>query len=291
MRFSNSMLGIEVEDYAAIAQAVEAAGFHSVSLSDHIFYPQTLTSRYPYTPDGKPQYDPEESWPDPWVMCGLMASATTSLQFMTSVYIAPLRNPFVTAKAVGTAARVTNNRVILGIGAGWMREEFDAMEQQFERRGARTEEIIEVLRTLWRGGYVEHHGTYYDFDPLTISPVPTEPVPIYIGGSSPHALRRAARYGDGWMGMYLTVEQIREIIPVIRRELEEAGRADEPFEIGCSPLIVPHPELVAELEEIGLTTILTSAWIAKGVMRAGREQAIELVESFGERFIAPLAGT
>lgn len=290
MRFTNAMLGIEVEDYVAVAQAVEAAGFHAVALSDHIFVPETLTTPYPYTPDGVPQFDPNESWPDPWVMAGLLAGATTTLRFMTNVYILPLRNPFVTAKSVGTAACLSGNRVLLGVGAGWMREEFEAMDQPFERRGARTEELIEVLRTLWRGGYVSHHGTHYDFEPLMLSPTPTEPVPVYVGGTSPHALRRAARVGDGWIGMYHTVEELRDLVGVLRREREAAGRADEPFEICCSPLVIPRPETVAELEEIGVTTIVSSAWIAKGRMRVGRQEAIDLVGEFGERYIAPLAG-
>jgi probable F420-dependent oxidoreductase len=288
MRFSNALLGIEVDDYVPVAQAVEAAGFDSVALSDHIFYPEKLTSKYPYTPDGVPQFSPDESWPDPWVMTGLLAGATTSLRFMTNVYILPLRNPFVTAKTVGTAAYLSGNRVILGVGAGWMREEFEQMEQRYERRGARTEELIEVVRTLWRGGMVEHHGTDYDFDRLVISPVPTEPVPIYVGGTSEHALRRAARYGDGWIGMYHSVDELKAICETFRREREEAGRADQPFDVVCSPKVVPRPEIIAELEAAGVTTILTSAWIAKQQPSPSRQEAIDLVSEYGERYIAPL---
>jgi probable F420-dependent oxidoreductase len=290
MRFSNSLLGIGVDDYLPVARAVEAAGFDSVALSDHVFYPEKLTSKYPYTPDGVPQFSPDESWPDPWVTTGLLAGGTSTLRFMTNVYILPLRNPFVTAKTVGTAAYLSGNRVILGVGAGWMREEFDQMEQRYERRGARTEELIDVVRALWRGGMVEHHGTDYDFDRLTISPVPTEPVPIYVGGTSEHALRRAARYGDGWIGMYHTVDELRELCATMQREREAAGRADQPFDVCCSPRVIPRPETVAELEEVGVTTILTSAWIARGEHSPSCQQAIDLVSEYGERFIAPLAG-
>ena len=291
MRFSNAMLGVEVEDYVPVARAVETAGFDSVALSDHIFYPEKLTSKYPYTPDGVPQFSPDESWPDPWVMTGLLAGATTSLRFMTNVYILPLRNPFVTAKAVGTAAYLSGNRVILGVGAGWMREEFDALEQRYERRGARSEELIEVLRTLWRGGMVEHHGTDYDFDRLTIAPVPTEPVPIYVGGTSKHALRRAARYGDGWIGMYHSVEELEVICEEFRRERDAAGLGDRPFDVVCSPQVVPTPETVERLEAAGVTTILTSAWIARRQHRPSRDQAVDLVSEYGERYIAPLVGS
>ena len=129
-----------------------------MALSDHVFYPEQLESKYPYTPDGKPQFRPEESWPDPWVAIGAMAAVTTSLRFVTNVYVLPARNPFVVAKAVGTAAVLSDDRVLLGIGAGWMREEFEQMGQAFAKRGARMEEMVEVLRTLWQGGMVEHHG-------------------------------------------------------------------------------------------------------------------------------------
>lgn len=291
MRFSNAMLGVDVDDYVPVAQAIEAAGFDSVALSDHVFYPEKLTSKYPYTPDGTPQFSPDESWPDPWVTTGMLAAATTRLRFMTNVYILPLRNPFVTAKAVGTAAYLSGNRVILGVGAGWMREEFDQLEQRYERRGARTEELIEVLRTLWRGGMVEHHGTDYDFDRLVISPVPTEPVPIYVGGTSSHALRRAARHGDGWIGMYHTVEELEEICAGFRREREAAGVADRPFDVCCSPRVNPRPDVVERLEAAGVTTILTSAWIARERHRPSRQEAIDLVSEYGERYIAPLAGS
>lgn len=288
MRFVNAMVGARAVDYTAIAAACEQAGFDGVALSDHVFQPAELTSTYPYTPDGKPQYPEGEDWPDPWVMVGAMSAATTTIEFLTNVYVLPLRSPFVTAKAAGTAALVSGNRVILGVGAGWMREEFDVMGQPFDRRGARMVEAIEVLRTLWSGGVVEHHGDHYDFPPLDIAPTPTEPVPIYIGGTSDRALRRAATIGDGWVGMYGTVEELRGQIGTLLRYREEAGRADDPFEVCASPLVIPTPDAVADLEAIGLTTILTSAWVARGHHTVERQQALDLIAEYGERILDPL---
>ena len=289
MRFVNALLGSRPQDYPAIAKAAEDAGFAAVALSDHIFNPANLTSAYPYTADGKPQYPEGEQWPDPWVMVGALSATTSTIEFMTNVYVLPLRNPFVVAKAVSTAALLSDNRVILGVGAGWMREEFDAMGQPYDRRGARMEEEIEVLRTLWKGGFQEHHGRHYDFDAVDVSPVPTEPVPIYIGGTSEHALRRAAKFGDGWVGMYGSVDELGETIATLRRYREEAGRADEPFDHVASPLVIPRPETVEQLEAVGLNTILTSAWVARGQMSVGRDEAIDLVSAYGERFIKPLS--
>lgn len=289
MKFSNALLGVHTNDYVTVAQAAESAGFESIALSDHIFYPEKLESKYPYTPDGTPQFSPDESWPDPWVTTGLLAGATSRLKFMTNVYVLPLRNPFVTAKSVGTAAFLSNNRVILGVGAGWMREEFQQMEQEYEKRGRRTEELIQVVRTLLQGGMVEHHGEFYDFDRLVMAPVPSEPLPIYVGGTSKYALRRAARFADGWIGMYHTIDELKEICVGLQREREAAGRADLPFDVVASPKVIPRAETVAELEAAGVTTILTSAWIAKGLKEVSGDQAIDLLGEYGERFIAPLA--
>jgi probable F420-dependent oxidoreductase len=288
VRFSNALLGADPRDYAVIAQAAEAAGFDSVALSDHVFYPEQLGSKYPYTPDGKPQFRPEEAFPDPWVAVGAMASVTTSLRFVTNVYVLPARNPFVVAKAVGTAAVLSDDRLMLGVGAGWMREEFEQLGQPFAKRGARMEEMVEVLRTLWKGGMVEHHGEFYDFDRLEMSPAPARPVPIYVGGTSELALRRAARFGDGWIGMYHPIEELTEIGAFIRAEREAAGRGDEPFDLVASPPVIPDPDTVSALEEAGVTTILTSAWMARGQKSVTRDEALTLIESYGERFIRPL---
>jgi probable F420-dependent oxidoreductase len=287
VRFSNAMLGADPRDYAVIARACEAAGFDSIALSDHVFYPAQLDSKYPYTPDGKPQFQPEESWPDPWVAIGGMAALTSTLRFMTNVYVLPARNPFVVAKAVGTAAVLSDDRVLLGIGAGWMREEFEQLEQPFARRGARMEEMVDVLRTLWGGGMVEHHGEFYDFGPLQMSPAPSRPVPIYVGGTSELALRRAARLGDGWIGMYHSVDELAEIGARIADERAAAGRSGEAFDLVASPMVIPDPDTVAELERAGVTTILTSAWMARGQKTVTRDEAIRYVEEYGERFIRP----
>src|SRR5690606_26236282 len=135
-----------------------------------IFYPRERASRYPYSPyeAGRPIWDAETPWPDAWVTIGAMIGATTRLNFGTSIHIAPARDVFTVAKQVGTAAVLSGNRVNLGLGAGWMKEEFDQTGQSFTNRGKRLDEMIAALRALWQGGWVEHHGTYYDFGPLMI---------------------------------------------------------------------------------------------------------------------------
>lgn len=287
MKFSQALLGANPLDWPRIAAAAEEAGFDSVAVSDHVVYPARLESRYPYTPDGVPLFSPDEDWPDPWVAVGAMSAVTSRLRFLTNVYVLPLRNPFVVAKAVGTAAYLSRGRVGLGIGAGWMAEEFELMGQPFARRGKRMDEMVEVVRTLWRGGMVEHHGEFYDFDPVEMRPAPPAPVPIYVGGHSEIAMRRAATLGDGWLGMYYSVEELEQHCRTLDRAREDAGTADRPFEIIASPMVTPTAENCERLEAAGVTTILTSAWMAQGVLGPdSTEQAIELIATFGERFIA-----
>ncbi len=286
MRFCQAMIGARPEHWARLAVAAEAAGFDSVAVSDHVVYPSYLGSRYPYTPDGTPLFSPEEDWPDPWVAIGAMSAVTTRLRFLTNVFVLPLRNPFVVAKAVGTAAYLSGNRVGLGIGAGWMAEEFELLEQPFARRGKRMDEMVDVMRALWGGGMVEYHGDFYDFDPVEMRPAPGEPVPIYVGGHSDVAFRRAARLGDGWLGVHYSVDELLGYCETLRRAREDAGTADRPFEIIASPLAAPTADLLEQLESVGVTTILTSSWMAAGITAPAQvEQAEELIATYAERFI------
>lgn len=286
MKFTNALIGASPLHYVHLAQASEAAGFASVSLSDHVFSPQTLSSAYPYTPDGKPIMLADEDWLDPWVAVGAMAAATTTLRFMTNVYILPLRNPFVVAKAVGTAAVLSGNRVSLGVGAGWMKEEFVQLEQSFSARGRRMNEMIDVLRVLWSGGMVEHHGDLFDFDPLEMRPAPSEPIPIIIGGHSDAALRRAAERGDGWIGVAYSVEDLLDHCERLRLMREDVGRADRPFEIFASPQAAPSADLLAELAAAGVTSILTSAQkaMAPGSDAHDLASAKEAIAKYGDLF-------
>ena len=285
MKFSQALIGAAPKDWTHLARVCEEVGFDSVAVSDHVVFPANLASKYPYTPDGTPLFSPDEDWPDPWVAIGAMSAVTSTLRFLTNVYVLPLRNPFVVAKAVGTAAHLSDGRVGLGIGAGWMAEEFALLEQPFARRGKRMDEMLTVLRALWAGGMVEHHGEFYDFDPVEMRPTPPAPVPVYVGGHSDVAFRRAARLGDGWVGIHYTPAELLDHCATIARARDDAGTADRPFEIIASPLAQPSPDLVAELEAAGVTTILTSAWMATGVTAPGRGAAEDLVRAYADRYL------
>jgi probable F420-dependent oxidoreductase len=289
MRFCQSMMYADPTQWVDLARHAEAVGFDQLALSDHVFEPETLTSKYPYSASGEPQFPPGTPWPDVWVMVGAMAAVTEHIEFTTNVYVLPLRNPFVVAKAVGTASFLSGDRVSLGIGAGWMREEFEGLEQSFDRRGARMEEQVEVLRKLWKGGLVEHHGEFYDFDKLQMAPVPAQPVPIIVGGHSRLALRRAARLGDGWVGVMYTRDELRGYMTQLHELREEEGTAAKPFDvIGAIVDALPTPDVCAELEEMGVTTLMTSAWMIEGLTNASLDDNKRALDRFAETYIAPL---
>jgi len=187
---------VPIEEVVGLARLAEDLGFAGVSLADHLVAPERISTPYPY---GDAPWKDAPHWGDPWVLAAAIGQATRSLRVLTSVYVLPLRHPLAVAKAVATAAVLTGGRVACGVGAGWLREEFVLAGQQFEGRGGRLDEAVQICRLAWSGEPVEFHGEHYDLDTFTMRPAPAEPPPILIGGAGPRALRRAIRLGDGWI--------------------------------------------------------------------------------------------
>ena len=262
MKFWTAMAFTPPEHYVPLAKALDEAGMHGVMLSDHIFYPRALASRYPYSPypDGRPIWEPETAWPDVWVMIGAMAAVTTRLRLSTNIYIAPARDIFTVAKLVGTASVISGGRVDLGLAAGWMKEEFDQLGQSYANRGKRLNEMMDALRVLWGGGWVEHHGEFYDFGLLQIEPAPVVKPQIWSGGHSDAALRRAARHADGWIGNAYTEEDAALHIDKLQALRVAEGRADLPFEIVIGLYAMPSKDLYKKWEAKGVTGFMTVPW-------------------------------
>jgi probable F420-dependent oxidoreductase len=249
----------EPDQLLEVARIAEEAGFHGVLLSDHLFFPGKLLSRYPYSEDGRPAFDETTPFPEPWTTIAAMAAVTRRLRFATMVYVLPLRNPIEVAKTVGTVALLSGGRVALGAGAGWIREEFDALGVDFILRGRRFDEAIGVLRRLWTGEMVEHHGACFELGPLRMSPAPGVPIPIWVGGLAPAALRRAALLADGWIGTGQAPDDVPALLARLRGLRRRAGREGEPFETIVPLACPPDPDLLLRLErEHGMTA--TTAW-------------------------------
>jgi len=275
--------------YCALARAAEDAGFEALAVSDHVVHPEKIGSRYPYTPDGQPRFRPDTPWPDPWVAIGAMAAGTRRLRFLTNIFVLPLRNPFLVAKAVGTAAVLSGDRVALGIGVGWMEDEFRLLEQEFQGRGARCDEMIEVLRKLWTGGMVEHHGRHYDFGRVQMTPAPRARIPLYVGGTSAAALRRAARLGDGWISELHPLAELRGLVAKLRSLRAEQGREDAPFHVFGAASDAFGLDGYRRLEEAGVTHVLTLPWVFYGGATDSLEKKQDGIRRFGDEIIAKLA--
>jgi len=268
-----------------LSRAAEAAGFGGVILSDHLFYPAELRTPYPYTRDGRPRWSPDTPWPDPLIAATAIAAGTRSLRVFVSVLVLPLRHPVQAAKQIATAAVLSGERLTVGVGAGWMRDEFDVLGVPFEGRGRRLEEAVEVMRALWSGGMVEHHGDCFDFPALQMRPVPGRPVPLFGGGTSPAALRRAARLCDGWASEMQTLDELRRIVPELRRLREAAGRSGG-FGVLAAAKTFYTPESCAELAALGLTHLITVPWLQYGVgYEAPLDERLACIARYGDELI------
>jgi probable F420-dependent oxidoreductase len=230
MQFWQSSFLCEGDQLYDVAKAAESAGFHGFLVSDHLVHPETQDSKYLYSADHKPpQFREDTLWPDAWSLIGALAAVTQKLHFCTNVYILPLRHPLEVAKATGSLGYFSNGRVHLGAGAGWMKEEFDMMGVDFHTRGKRYDECIEVIRKVQTGKFVEHHGQFFNFPRIIMTPVPPAPVPILIGGISEPALRRAAKIGDGWVAPGQKLAEALESLKTLEKLRKEYGTHHKPF--------------------------------------------------------------
>jgi len=264
VKFIASLAFTHTGELLELARAADACGWDGLMVSDHVVHPERIETPYPYTPDGQPRWQASAPWSDPWVAIGAMAAVTRRVRFFTGVYVLPMRNPFVVAKAVGTAALLSEHRLTLGIGAGWMQDEFRLLEQPFEHRGARMDEMVEVLRKLWSGEMVEHHGRFYDFPRLQMSPGVPQRIPIYSGGVSEAAFRRVGRVTDGWISDLHSAQELLRIVGVLRARRAEHGRAGEPLDVVAACSDTFDVDGFHRLEDGGVTHLLTMPWAFYG---------------------------
>jgi probable F420-dependent oxidoreductase len=261
MKFWLSLVNVpEVDQFVEIARFAEEVGFRGVTVADHLVMPMKYENRYPYTPDGKTWWPDDLPWADPWVALAAMGAATARLELATNIYLLGLRDPFTAAKAIATAAVLSGGRIRCGIGSGWIREEYEIVDIDFATRGRRIDEMIEVMRKLWTGKPVSHHGERFRFNEALMVPAPPARIPILVGGASKPALRRAAR-NDGWFGIPMTREPLLETIRELHRLRREQGCEAGSFEIFFTLLGLLTPDIVAELEGLGATDTSTLPWM------------------------------
>ncbi|WP_305092709.1 TIGR03619 family F420-dependent LLM class oxidoreductase [Prescottella sp. R16] len=246
-----------------LARVADDCGYDAIAMPDSVFYPEHISAGYPYSADGKRMWAPDTPMPDPFIAMTALAAVTERLRFYTNVLKLPLRDPLLTAKQLSTMAVMSGNRVAVGVGLSWIPEEFTFTHTDMRTRGARTDEAIDILRMVCAGRgpeWVEYHGKHYDFDRLMISPAPDRPVPVYGGGHSEPALRRAARRTDGWISVNATLADLTAAITRLHELRTEYGRADLPFEIDASPTDVTDIDGYRRLADLGVTRIRVAPW-------------------------------
>src|SRR5687768_6837003 len=243
-----------------LARAAEEAGMHGVSLPEHLVTPTTIVTPNPYVAGGGSGYAPETPFIDPFVAFGALSTVTSTLQFLANVYVLPLRHLFVAAKSISSAAVMSKDRLVLGVGIGWLREEFEAAGMRFRDRGSRTDDMLTLLRDMLTGAPVAADTRHHQFREVRIAPVPAKPVPILVGGISDAALRRAAR-SDGWIGVNFSESTLMPILQRLRAarevaERDEAVALDRPFAIVVSRPPDFDPALVRRYSNAGVTAMV-----------------------------------
>jgi probable F420-dependent oxidoreductase len=260
------------------AEKADRLGFESAWLPEHLVLPIAMAG----SPFAGAEHPPVPPWThlfDPGSMLSFLAARTRSIRLGTYVYLLGLRHPFITARVFGTLDWVSGGRAVIGAGAGWLRSEWEALGIDPATRGARLDEAILVCRRLWTEDSVAHEGPHFPFAEVAFEPKPVQrPIPIYVGGESAPALRRAGRLGDGWIGMGHTPESAAAIVATIRTHREQAGRLDTPFEVtvggDCST-----PEDVAAWEGAGVDRLIVTPWTRSA-------EVLDAMDAFASGFIA-----
>lgn len=256
MRFCYAESMTDPSFYGPLARAAEDAGYDSMAVPDSICYPRHSDSRYPFNPDGTREFLEDKPFLDPFALIGALGAVTTRLRFLTFVLKLPVRSPVLVAKQATSAAVLTGNRLLLGVGTSPWREDYEVTGVPWERRGQRMDEEIAIIRGLSAGGYFEHHGEIFDLAPVKMAPVPSEPVPILIGGHGEAALRRAARAGDGWVHGGGDPADLPRLLSRLARLREEAGTLGGPFQVHVISLDAYQPDGVRRLAEQGVTDVI-----------------------------------
>ncbi|WP_040867109.1 TIGR03619 family F420-dependent LLM class oxidoreductase [Nocardia exalbida] len=291
MRFTYAETMTDPSYYLALAKAAEEAGYTSMAVADSVAYPKESDAKYPYTPDGSREFLEDKPFVEAFVLSAAMAAVTTTLRFTPFVLKLPIRPPVLVAKQAASVAALSGNRFGLGVGISPWPDDFEIMGVPFDKRGARMDECIDIVRGLSAGGYFEYHGQFYDIPPIKISPVPTEPVPILIGGHSKPALRRAAQRGDGWMhagGDGAELDRLLAELDVLRAEY--GTRKD--FEVHVISLDGFTVDGIKRLEDKGVTDVIVGFRLPYTTEQDTEplETKIANLSRFAEKVIARVGG-
>lgn len=286
MRFTYAEAMTDPSYYIPLAQAAEAAGYHSMTIPDSIAYPFESDSKYPYTPDGSREFLDGKAFIETFVLIAALGAATTTLRFTPFVIKLPIRPPALVAKQAGSLTALIGDRLALGVGTSPWPEDYELMGVPFARRGKRMDECIEIIRGLTTGDYFEFHGEFYDIPKTKMTPAPARPIPILIGGHADAALRRAAR-NDGWMHGGGDADELDRLLARLTQLRTEEGKSG-PFEIHVISIDGFTVDGVKRLEDKGVTDVIVGFRVPYilGADTEPLDDKIRNLERFAEHVIA-----
>lgn len=284
LAFASSMCN-EGKATLEVCRRAEEAGFESVWGGEHVILPDSIESKYPYSADGKIPAEPDTSIPDPLIWLAFAAAAAPTLRLGTCILILPQRNPLVLAKELATLDRLSGGRLELGIGVGWLKEEYDALGVPWRRRGARNDEYIAAMKALWAGPHAEFHGEFVDFEPVTCSPRPVNgDIPILVGGDTEAAIRRSVRLADGYFPGEGDLERLGALIDRLHKAAEDAGRDPKSIQINAifgMHLADPLPA-IEHMTNLGVERIMVPGFFFMG------PDGLDRLSEFGEQVIGQI---
>lgn len=255
MKFSYHHSMCPTEQYVPLTLAAEEVGFDGITMPDSICYPKEATSQYPYNADGSREFLEAVPFVEPFLLASHLAAVSKNLQFTTSVMKLAIRQPVIVAKQLSSLAALSGNRFKFGVGISPWEEDFDIAQIPWAKRGKRMNEMVEIVRGLMSGEYFGFKGEVFDIPEVKLNPVPTQGVPILIGGHSEAALKRAARLGDGWIAAGADYEGLQTMIMRINELRKEYGRDHLPFEFSVAGQDAYSADGIKRLQDLGVTEV------------------------------------
>jgi len=275
--------GATPEYLRVLGEGAEARGFESIWVAEHVVLFDEHASKYPYSGDGRFPLQGESGLLDPFIALTYLAACTSTIRLGTGILLLPQRNPVYSAKEAATLDWLSNGRLELGIGVGWLAEEFEALDVPFEHRGSRARAYVDVLKTLWADSVSQHESEFYSLKPTRQFPKPVQQPhpPLHFGGESDAALRRVADIGQGWYGFGLAPEELEERVTKLVGLLETRGRTRRDVEISVCPYMRPAtPELIDGYREAGVDRVIL---LAAAMDAAGLEPALDALAVYVEK--------
>jgi probable F420-dependent oxidoreductase len=274
----------DVRQYADVARAAERIGFTGIAIPDHVAVPRTFVPAHPAQGD---PFTASVDHPDPLTTITAMAAATTTLRYMTYVYVLSMRDPFTVAKQAGVVSTLADGRFALGCGVGWLEEEIVLLGHDPRTRGARTDEMLDVIEGFWEHGTFEYHGRHFDFAPATMTPRPDPRPPIWIGGGRA-SFPRAARH-DGWVGMDHPLDEVEGLLAALARERQRHADRHGARSGSAQTMVVarevPSRDLYARLADLGVTATIALPWPPADSAFATLPAKIDAMEAWAEAFL------